>query len=260
MALTITHIDTACILIDINGYKIMTDPTLDSAGKLYHHGFGAFSRKTDNPALQNVSLDTIDLVLLSHHQHKDNFDTKGKAFTLTAPLVITTKPAAKTLPNAIGLDDWQKYSIDTPKVPGLKITATPAQHRPSWVPEFVSGKVTGFIIEHDGQQNGVLYLSGDTVFFWGIEAVAIRYRVDIAVLNVGAVQFRYLTGMGLYTMNAMGMLRAVQILQPNHILPIHSRGWTHFKEKEDHLHQIVQQSPLAKKITWLLPGMPTFIP
>ena len=44
MKVNITHIDTACILLEINGYRILTDPTLDSAGKLYHHGFGSISR------------------------------------------------------------------------------------------------------------------------------------------------------------------------------------------------------------------------
>jgi L-ascorbate metabolism protein UlaG (beta-lactamase superfamily) len=29
MKVTITHIDTACVLININGFKILTDPTLD---------------------------------------------------------------------------------------------------------------------------------------------------------------------------------------------------------------------------------------
>jgi len=51
MKISITHIDTACILLDINGYKILTDPTLDNAGKLYYHGSGTFSRKTENPAI-----------------------------------------------------------------------------------------------------------------------------------------------------------------------------------------------------------------
>lgn len=30
MKVTITHIDTACVLLNINGYKILTDPTLNN--------------------------------------------------------------------------------------------------------------------------------------------------------------------------------------------------------------------------------------
>jgi L-ascorbate metabolism protein UlaG (beta-lactamase superfamily) len=70
--IAITHIDTACILLEINGFRILTDPTLDNAGRLYYHGYGAVSRKTDNPALPVSGLQDIDLILLNHHQHKDN--------------------------------------------------------------------------------------------------------------------------------------------------------------------------------------------
>lgn len=66
----------------------MTDPTLDNAGKLYHHGYGTFSRKLSTPALHANDLKNIDLVLLSHHQHKDNFDNKGQAFASTIYMLV----------------------------------------------------------------------------------------------------------------------------------------------------------------------------
>ena len=74
MKIFITHIDTACCLIEFGAYKILTDPVLDQAGKFYHHGYGAFSKKTESPMLENIDLTNIDLVLLSHPQHKDNFE------------------------------------------------------------------------------------------------------------------------------------------------------------------------------------------
>jgi len=196
MELSLTHINTACVLLEINGYRILTDPTLDDAGGLYYHGFGAFSRKTESPGLKADQLRDIDLVLLSHHQHKDNLDTQGRAFLGQVKTIISTVPASKAIKGVIGLKEWQSYALDTPKIKGLKITATPAQHRPSWIPEFVSGKVIGFIIEAEALPKGVIYLSGDTVFFKGIQEIASRYKIDIAVMNVGGVEFRYLTGLG----------------------------------------------------------------
>src|ERR1700746_2730699 len=153
MKVNITHIDTACILLEINEYRILTDPTLDNAGKFYYHGFGSVSRKTENPALQKTNLSNIDLILLSHHQHKDNFDHKGREFASSISKIISTKQASKTIPSIIGLDNWDVYGIDTNKVSNLKITAPPAQHHPWWLPEFFVGKVIGFIIEFDGQEN-----------------------------------------------------------------------------------------------------------
>lgn len=256
MELSITHIDTACVLISINGFRILTDPTLDKAGGYYYHGSGSFSRKTDNPALNSESLAAVDLVLLSHHQHKDNFDRRGKEFTATVPLVMSTVAASKVLPKITGLRDWETHHVDTPLVPGLRITAVPAQHHPWWVPEIFSGKVIGFVIEYDAQTNGALYISGDTVYFRGIEEIAARFRIDTGIFHVGSVQFRYLTGLGRYTMNSTDLLRSIKTINPRIAIPVHYRGWTHFKETEAHLKTIVEKDEPAKsKITFLTPGV-----
>lgn len=260
MTLQITHIDTACLLIDINGYRILTDPTLDKAGRLYYHGYGAFSRKTSSPSLSAGILDNVDLVLLSHHQHRDNFDLSGEAFTRKARKVISTIPASRAIPGIIGLENWGWVSLQTEKVTNLKVTATPAQHRPWWVPEFISGKVIGFIIEYDEQENGVIYLSGDTVYFKGIDEVAARYKIDVGIFNVGAVQFRYLTGCAKYTMDAEDLVRAAQVLLPERIIPVHSQGWSHFKESESALMTTIFDNAYTRnKTIFLISGETTQI-
>jgi L-ascorbate metabolism protein UlaG (beta-lactamase superfamily) len=260
MNISVTHIDTACILLDINGYKILTDPTLDNAGKLYYHGSGTFSRKTENPAINIDELKGIDLVLLSHHQHKDNFDINGQRFALTVPLILSTRSASKAIKGITGLTNWESYNINTSKVPGLKITATPAQHHPWWVPGFLAGKVIGFIIEFDGQKNGVIYISGDTVYFKGIEEVAGRYKIDIGIFHLGSVEFRYLTAFGRYTMNSSDLFKSVEVLIPRKIIPIHYKGWTHFKEKEKTLRSRIRaDKKVNDRIIFLTPGVKTIL-
>ncbi|OOG76719.1 MBL fold metallo-hydrolase [Algoriphagus sp. A40] len=258
MDIQITHIDTACILLEINGFKILTDPTLDQAGGIYHHGFGTFSKKTSNPSLQSSALTGVELILLSHHQHKDNFDNRGKEFTSNVSTVLSTKQAAKAIPGVTGLKEWESVAIQTPAVQGLRITATPAQHRPWWVPEVLSGKVIGFIIEFEAQKNGVIYISGDTVYFKGIHEIARRFQIDLAIMHVGSVQFRYLTGFGRYTMDSKDLLKSIQVLKPRQVIPIHSKGWTHFKESESDLKTTLSEDPLlAKKIMYLQSGVKT---
>ena len=251
MEVHITHIDTACILLEINGYKILTDPTLDKSGGVYYHGYGAYSRKTEDPAIDAIDLSDVDLVLLSHHQHKDNFDVNGRKLTERISRVISTKAASNDLPGIVGLDNWQSCQIITENV-HLKITATPAQHRPWWVPEFLSGKVIGFIIEFDGQEDGVIYISGDTVFFSGIQEIAKRFEINIGIFHVGAVQFRYLTGFGRYTMDSKDLIKAIKILNPKKTIPIHHKGWTHFKENETLLRRVVADHDKAKGRTIFL--------
>jgi L-ascorbate metabolism protein UlaG (beta-lactamase superfamily) len=254
----ITHIDTACVLLEINGFKILTDPTLDNAGHLYHHGFGAMSRKTDNPAIASEALKDIDLILLSHHQHKDNFDILGKAFSKQVSTIVSTVPASKAIKGVIGLNDWETTTINSPKINNLTITATPAQHHPWWLPEFFSGKVIGFVIEFDGQENGAIYISGDTVYFKGIDEIAKRYKVDIGIFHVGSAQFRYLSGFGQYTMDSKDLLKAVEVIQPNTIVPIHYKGWTHFKETTTALTNAVSANTAVKnKTSFLTSGVRT---
>ncbi|WP_336518361.1 MBL fold metallo-hydrolase [Pollutibacter soli] len=255
MSIHITHIDTACVLLEINNFRILTDPTLDDAGGWYYHGSGSFSKKTTSPAVPVSELKDIDLILLSHHQHKDNFDHKGKAFTKNVSKVISTKAAAKLIPGITGLDNWESLSIHSSKLPGLKITATPAQHHPWWIPEFVTGKVIGFLIEFEDDYKQCIYISGDTVYFKGIEEVAKRFTVDIGIFHVGSVQFRYLTGFGQYTMNSSDLLKSVQVIQPGTIIPIHHKGWSHFKEKESHLQKVVNEHPeIRRKTVFLVSG------
>lgn len=255
---TITHIDTACVLLDINGYHILTDPTLDTAGRWYYHGYGAFSRKTGNPGVAMKDLPPIDLILLSHHQHKDNFDDNGKKLSATVPLILSTTSAAKALPNAQGLKAWETYKINVPQVPGLRITAMPAQHHPWWVPEFIAGPVIGFMIEFDAQTNGAIYISGDTVYFKGIEEAAKRFKVDIGIFHLGSVQFRYLSGFGRYTMNRKDLLKAIHVIKPNLIIPIHHTGWTHFKENIATVtREVSADNVIADNILLLRPGIKT---
>jgi len=252
MDLHITHIDTACLLLDINGFRILTDPTLDFAGNLYYHGFGAISRKLNNPAMLPDEITRVDLVLLSHHQHKDNLDTEGKKYLSKVRRILSTVSASRTIPGVTGLKVWESYPIEDVRLPGLTITATPAQHRPWWIPEFVSGEVIGFVITFNAQQNGVIYIAGDTVFFKGINEVADRYKIDVGIFNVGAVKFKYLTGGGLYTMDAEGLIKAVQVLRPVKIYPVHSSGWSHFSQEETTLQTMLCSHPDTMGKTYFL--------
>jgi len=189
---------------------------------------------------------------LSHHQHKDNFDHKGRAFTNTVPRVISTKPASKILKNTIGLDDWETTTIETGKLSNLSITATPAQHRPWWIPQFFIGKVIGFVIEFDEQEDGVIYISGDTVYFNGIDEVAKRYKINIGILHVGSAQFPHLSGTAKYTMDGKDFIEATRILNPKKAIPIHHKGWTHFKEAETALLNTIKQNKIIMDKTILL--------
>lgn len=251
MQLRITHIDTACFLLEIGALRILTDPVFDNPGKIYSFGFGTFSRKYSTPALRPEELGRIDLVLLSHDQHEDNLDREGRKFLKQVPLVISTLPAARRIAGITGLREWEHFQKDF-----LRITAVPAQHTAWRILNPVAGKVIGFVLEWPGQ-NGVFYISGDTVYFKGIDAIAERYpNIDTAVLHTGRAGFPYLTGPLHYTFHARDALRAAHKLKPRRIVPVHCGGWWHFREKESDARAIYEQAGLGGRMIYLEPGKP----
>ena len=60
----------------------------------------------------------------------------------------------------------------------LRITATPARHGPAGGDR---GPVIGFVLSLANNPHDCLYISGDTVWYEGIEEVARRSRITAAV-------------------------------------------------------------------------------
>ena len=82
------------------------DPTFDEPGP---HDY---LTKTVGPALPAAELGVIDVVLVSHDQHPDNFDTEGRRVALAAPLLLTHPGGAARLgPPAVGLAPFESYQL-----------------------------------------------------------------------------------------------------------------------------------------------------
>lgn len=258
MNVTITQIDTACMLIDINGYRIVTDPAFDAAGGNYQSGSGRVLKKTGSPALHPSDLGHVDLVLLSHDQHKDNLDDSGKEFLQTVPMVISTKEARERLglTTVTGVDEWEAVTITTDKVPGLSVTGTPCMHGSDEELHRIAGHVLGFILEWDGQKNGVLYISGDTVFFKGIEEIAERYTVDTAILHIGRAGFPAQIGDRYLTFTTEEAIRTARLMHVNKLVPTHQEGWEHFLENRAKSKEEILAAGLGDKLVWLIAGKP----
>jgi L-ascorbate metabolism protein UlaG (beta-lactamase superfamily) len=260
MKVTITHIDTACVLLDINGFRILTDPTLDKKDVFFPQYVSrplAFSKKYIDPALSAEEIGKVDLVLLSHDHHSDNLDKNGRAFIKTVKTVLSTTDAERRLKNSntVGLDNWQQYSVETEKVKGLKITAIPAQHTNIKRLDKIMGKVIGFAIEWDGQKDGCIYISGDTVLFEGIYELERRKKVNVAILHLGSGAFPYLKKNLRVTMNATEAIETVKLLKPNTVIPIHYEGWWHFKQSVKSLHAEIEKSDQKERFLWLKSGV-----
>ena len=256
----ITHIGGPTVLIAIDEWRILTDPTFDPAGGDYHFGWGTGSRKTSGPAIDAADLPPIDAVLLSHDQHEDNLDAAGRALLSDAGVVFTTRVGARRLgAGAVGLVPWTTTSLATTGRPTIEITATPGRHGPP-VSQPITGDVIGFALRWEGQEHGVLWISGDTVLYDGVRQVASRLQVSVALLHLGGVQFP-VTGPLRYTMTAHDAIELCQTLRPCTIVPVHYEGWRHFLQGRAAIEEAFSQAPEAVRnaVIWLPMGVPTSI-
>src|SRR6266702_5906607 len=125
MTLSITLIGGPTALIEIDGFRLLTDPTFDGPGayQLPHVKL----EKLTGPALSAKDIGDVDAVLLSHDQHSDNLDNSGRDFLAKGKRVLTTQAGAKRLGvHAEGLAPWASTELAGRNGHSLAITATPA--------------------------------------------------------------------------------------------------------------------------------------
>ncbi|HEX3767055.1 MAG TPA: hypothetical protein VHT72_01710, partial [Puia sp.] len=131
-----TYIGGPTAIIEMGGFRFITDPTFDPAGSLYFYAGGKLSlEKLQGPSALNIG--KIDFILLSHDQHPDNLDNAGRKLLMDATNTFTTKSGSKRLGGkSIGLNPWESHSLTTPDGSVITITATPARHGPAGIEPF----------------------------------------------------------------------------------------------------------------------------
>lgn len=247
-----TLIGGPTVLIEIAGFRFLTDPTFDEPGdyKLPH----VTLTKTTSPALSLADIGPVDAVLLSHDQHADNLDNAGREFLSQAPRVFTTTVGAKRLgAHAEGLLPWQSAMLTKPDGRSIEITAAPARHGPAGI-EPLAGEVIGFMLSVRNRETGPVYITGDTVWYDGVAEVARRFRAGIVVLFAGSAQTR---GPFHLTMDTNDAIETAQAFPHAVIVPVHTEGWTHFKQNGDDLQKAFNALGFGPRLRLLQPGVAT---
>lgn len=247
----ITYVGGPTALVEIDGVRLLTDPTFDPAGTDYPTPVYTL-HKTAAPAVDAASLGPIDAVLLSHDHHFDNLDRAGRALLASVPRVITTRAGAERLGgNAVGLTAWESVEL----APSLRVTATPARHGP---PDGDRGPVIGFLLERAGSPGRSVYVTGDTVWFEGVEEVARRAPVAAVLAFVGAARVREV-GPAHLTLTASEAIDVALAFPKAVIVPLHFEGWRHFSEGRAELTRAFAMARLGDRLCWLEPGRPTVV-
>ena len=175
-------------------------------------------------------------MLLSHDHHGDNLDDAGRALLPSVDTVVTTVPGAGRLAGrARGLAEWESTRLEADDRPPIEVTATPCRHGPP-LSRPVAGHVIGFALRWEGQEDGVLWISGDTVLYHGVREVAERLDVDTALIHLGGVRFP-ITGPARYSMTAHDGVELLELVRPRTAIPIHYEGWAHFQESREEIER-----------------------
>jgi L-ascorbate metabolism protein UlaG (beta-lactamase superfamily) len=216
-------------VVDFGGRRILMDPTFDEPGP---HDY---LKKTVGPAVPAAALGAIDVVLVSHDEHPDNFDTEGRRVALAASLVLTHPGCAARLgPPAVGLKPFESFEL--PAADGTKavtVQAVPAVHGPADGQRDAGGhvncEVTGFVLSGPGLPT--VYLTGDNASVSAVKQIADRVgTVDVAVIFAGAARVPAKERGRPLTMTGQRAAAAAEVLGAKLVIPAHVDGWAHFSE------------------------------
>jgi len=232
----ITYIGGPTAIIEYGGLTIVTDPTFDPPGS-YVEPKSTTLVKTVGPAIERGDLPSVDLILLSHHAHRDNLDYEGLELIATGIPTLSTMQAASDLfgGSVSGLDPWEDFTLGA-----VTVTAVPALHGPPGS-EPLTGTVTGFVLEADGEPR--VYVSGDNASLPLVRQIAEHFgAIDIAVLFAGAARVPGIDGA--LTLTSADAAAAARIIGANTVVGLHTEHWEHFSESREQLEAAFDGSGL----------------
>ena len=260
----LTHIGGPTLLVEVAGWRLLTDPTFDPAGGHYDFGWGTSSDKVTGPAVDVADLPPIDAVLLTHDHHGDNLDTAGRQLLSSVATVLTTVAGARRLTgerrdgaDVRGLKSGDVTRLTAPGKPDLEITATPARHGPPLTRPIV-GDVVGFAVREAGGTRVLVWVTGDTVLYDRLRDAAKDMSVDVLVTHVGGVRFP-ITGPLRYTMTGRHAVELVDLAAPGSPSRSTTRGGRTSRTAAgassvpSHRHP----RPAGGRVRWLELGSPT---
>lgn len=253
-ATTVQLVGGPTAVFEIGGVRLLTDPTFDPPGD---HPVGIRNLiKTSSPAITAEAIGKVDAVLLSHDQHPDNLDDKGRRLIEEVPLVLSTAAAAKRLGgSARELPVWRSESLARPGGGDLKITGIPAQHGPAGT-DHLTGEVRGFVLSGEGLPT--VYISGDKASLAIVRDVADHAGpIDIAVLFAGRARSPLMDAY--LTVSGDQAARAAKILGSPVVIPMHVDGWKHLTEGVGAVQEAFARHGLTDRLLVLTPGVATTV-
>jgi N-acyl-phosphatidylethanolamine-hydrolysing phospholipase D len=205
---TITWIGHSTVLIQVDGYNIITDPIF---GNL------SVNKRKVAPGISLENLPPIDAVLISHN-HYDHLDQKSLQGLKGKPTVFVGRETGDLvrswgIENVVELDWWQEHDLN-----GLTIAFLPAQHWSMRMPWNRNEMLWGSWLVKGSQKT--FYFAGDTGYFPDFVTIGQKYpSIDVALLPIGAFAPRWF--MRPHHMSPEDAGKAFLDLGAKNLLPVH---------------------------------------
>ncbi len=175
----VTRIGGPTILVELDGWRILIDPTFDPPGRRYPFALGTSSIKTGAQRSTPTSSELIDIVLVSHDHHADNLDTPAGDPSRRHPRPHDHQRRQSTVCRTPGAARPRDHPTAGPDRPRLHVTATPCRHGPPLSHAIVGD---GHRLRHPSsrQTEVALWVTGDSVLYPALRRTARTLDVDVA--------------------------------------------------------------------------------
>ena len=227
MSIKVTWLGHAALALDIDGQHLLVDPFL-----------------TGNPAAK-ATPDSLpaDFILVSHG-HGDHVGDTAAIAKRTGATIISNFEIAGWFGNQ-GLTNHPQHIGGGFNYPFGYVKLTQAIHGSALPDGSNGGNPAGFLIYADGKK---IYLACDTGLFGDMGLIGDE-GIDLAVLPIGDN----------FTMGPDDALRAVKLLRPKHVIPIHYNTWDLIKQ-DPHAWAKRVESATDAKVHVLEPGQSFPVP
>lgn len=197
---SITWIGHATSLVDVGGYRVLTDPLLRS--RVAH-----LRRRVGPPP----SPPDVDLVVISH-AHMDHLHVPSLRLLPEHVPVVAPRGTARLLRRAKRREVIEVEVGDRIVVDRATITATPADHLGLRGPHSrIDVDPLGFVVEVDGHTT---YFAGDTDLF---DEMADIGPVDLALLPI----WGWGPSIGVGHLDPERAVEAARLVRPRLVVPVH---------------------------------------
>lgn len=261
MRATMTFVGTATTLLRLGSFTVLTDPNFLHRGQRAYLGYGLFSKRRTEPAIQPEELPALSGVLLSH-LHGDHFDRVARDRLARELPIVTTPHAASRLRRwgfheSIPLENWTSHQFSRGRE-SLRITSVPGTHGPGIVGRLLP-PVMGSVVELAVGDTTVtrFYITGDTLFRNELREVTDRFPdLDAMVIHLGGTRALGI----LVTMDDRQGADMVDLIRPPVTIPIHYDDYTVFRSALPDFLERVRQRGLPGHVRTIERGQTIELP